>query len=180
MSLAQARLDLSRAVHGASATQHSTDATNAAIASHPGATPRANTTPSGLDRFRAAKQVLVTHGAAALGIDPATAPELAELVERAVRAPAGPARRIFAVLLVDALGVPDLLSVRSSRARLDRDIRALVESALPDVLLRSGYPFAGDPDEKRRAVARLHASIDEHLQPPEPSIPVWLSGRPIS
>ena len=73
--------------------------------------------------------------------------------------------------------VPGLLSVRSSQARLDRAIRALLESALPDVLLRAGYPFGGDLDARREALARLHASIDEHLRPPEPSIPTWLSGR---
>ncbi len=92
-------------------------------------------------------------------------------------APAGPARRVFAVLLVDALAVPGLLSVRSSQARLDRNIRALLERALPDVLLRARYPFGGDVDAKRRALIALHASIDEHLRPLEPSIPTWLSGR---
>jgi hypothetical protein len=81
------------------------------------------------------------------------------------------------VLLVDALAVPGLLSARSSQARLDRAVRALVENALPDVLLRAGYPFAGDVDARRRSLSRLQATIEDHLQPLEPSNPTWLSGR---
>lgn len=153
MDLAQARLDLARALRTASAAPHSAD------------------------RFREARQLLVTSGAEALRIDSAAAPGLAEMIGRAASAPAGPGRRAFAVLIVEALAVPGLLSVRSAQARLDRDIRALVESALPDVLLRAGYPFGGDADAKYRSLGRLHASIDEHLRPFEPSIPTWLSGR---
>jgi hypothetical protein len=156
VDLRQARLDLARALEAAAAAPH------------------------GTDRFHAARQLLVGSGAAALHIDPATAAGLTDIVERALRAPPSRARRVFAVLLVDALAVPGLLSARSSQARLGRDIQALLESALPDVLLRAGYPFAGDLDAKRQALARLHASIDEHLRPLEPSIPAWLSGRPTS
>jgi len=160
MDLTQARSDLARA---RSDLAHALEAGSTAALE--------------ADRVRTARQVLVASGAAALNIDPACAPGLADLVERVARAAASPARRVFAVLLVDALAAPGLLSVRSSQARLERDIRALVESALPDVLLRAGYPSAGDIDAKRRFLARLHASIDEHLRPLEPSIPTWLSGR---
>jgi hypothetical protein len=153
MDLTQARLDLARALEAGTAA------------------------PQAADCFRAARQCLVTSGAAVLDIDPATAPGLADIVERAACAKASPGRRVFAVLLVDALAVPGLLSVRSSQARLDRGVRALLESALPDVLLRASYPFADDVDAKRRFLARLHASIDEHLRPLEPTIPTWLSGR---
>jgi hypothetical protein len=154
MDLAQARQDLARAVAAASAASHTAD------------------------RFRAARQWLVRTGAEALQIDPATVSGLADIVGRAAGAAPGPARRAFAVLLVDALAVPGLLSARSSQARLDRDICALLESALPDVLQRSGYPFAGDLDAKRRSLARLAASIDDYLRPLEPTFPAWLSGLP--
>ncbi len=156
MDLSHARLDLAHALVAAAAA------------------------PRTADRFRAARQLLISSGAAALHMEPAAAPGLAEIVERAVRAPASPARRVFAVLIVDALAIPGLLSARSSQARLERNIRALIESALPDVLLRAGYPFAGDLDAKQRLLTGLHASIEEHLRPLEPSIPTWLSSRPNS
>lgn len=154
MDLAQARQDLARAVAAAAAAPHAAE------------------------RFRAARQWLVRTGAEALRIDPATASGLADIVGHAAGAAPGPERRAFAVLLVDALAVPGLLSVRSSHARLDRDICTLLESALPDVLRRSGYPFAGDVDAKRRSLARLAASIDDYLRPLEPTFPAWLSGLP--
>jgi hypothetical protein len=179
MDLTQARLDLARALGAASGALEAAD------------------------RFRAVRQWLIARGAEALHIDPAAAPGLVEIIQRAVRAPAGPARRAFAILLVDALAVPGLLapglaaprlpapgllapglpapgllSARRSQARLERDIRALLESALQDVLWRAGYPFAGDPDAKRRSLATLAASIDEHLRPLEPTFPAWLSGLP--
>ncbi|HTB43985.1 MAG TPA: hypothetical protein VK741_10200 [Acetobacteraceae bacterium] len=153
VDVTQARLDLARALEAASAA------------------------PNAADRFRAARQVLISHGAAVPHIGPAVTAGLLDLVERAAHAPASPARRVFAVLLVDALAVPGLLSVRSSQARLDRGIRTLVENALPDVLLRAGYPFGGDADAKRRLLSRLHATIEDHMRPLEPSIPTWLSGR---
>jgi hypothetical protein len=154
MDLTQARQDLACAVAAAAAEPHAAD------------------------RFRAGRQMLISRGAAALHIDPTATTGLLDLVERAALAPACPERRIFAVLLVDALAVPGLLSVRSSQARLDRGIRTLVENALPDVLLRAGYPFGGDVDAKRRSLAKLHATIEEHMRPLEPSIPTWLSGLP--
>jgi len=156
MYLTQARLDLAQAVEAASAA------------------------PSSPDRFRAARQLLVRSRAEALQIEPAATPGLADIVGRAACAAASPARRAFAVLIVDSLAVPGLLSVRSFQARLDRDICALLESALPDVLRRSGYPFAGDLDAKRRSLARLAGSIDDHLRPLEPSIPTWTERKGIN
>jgi hypothetical protein len=161
MDLTQARSDLARAVQDALAAPAAVDRLGAQAG----------------DRLGPVRQWLITCGATALGLDPVAAPGITDLVERAIRAPASPARRAFAVLLVDALGVPGLLTVRSSQARLDRAIQALLESALPDVLLRAGYPFGGDLEARRNALARLPTSIDEHLRPPEPSIPTWLSGR---
>ena len=56
------------------------------------------------------------------------------------------------------------------------DILALLERALLNPLRRAGYPFDAAPYDKRQALARLHATIDEHLRPFEPSIPRWLHG----
>jgi hypothetical protein len=135
--------------------------------------------PAG-ERFRAARRLLISRGAEALQIDPAALPGLGVVLGRAARAPATLNRRAFAVLVVHALAVDGLLSVGSSQVRLDRDICAFLESALPDVLRRSGYPFAGDIDAKRRSLGRLHGSIDEWLAPLEPTFPGWLSGLPPS
>jgi hypothetical protein len=154
MDVMQARLDLARALETVASVPHAAD------------------------RFRAARQMLTRHGAGVPHIDPTAGTGLLDLVERAACAPASPARRRFAVLLVDALAVPGLLSERSSQARLDRGIRTLVERALPDVLLRAGYPFGADVDAKRRFLSALHATIEDHLRPLEPTIPTWLSGRP--
>lgn len=99
------------------------------------------------------------------------------MIARVAQAPARPVRRVFAVLIVDAWPVKRLLTARSSRARLDRAVCALVESALPGGLLRAGHPLKGEQDTKREALTRLALSIEEHMQPPEPSIPAWLSGR---
>jgi hypothetical protein len=169
MDLMQARLDLARAVQDASAAPAGVERLGASAGNR--------LEVSAGNRLGPVRQWLVTCGATALGLDPAATPDIAALVEHAARAPASPARRAFAVLLVDALGVPGLLAVRSSQARLGRATQALLESALPDVLLRAGYPFGADLEARRKALARLPTSIDEHLRPPEPSIPTWLSGR---
>jgi len=129
------------------------------------------------DRLQAARRWLCTRGAAVLQVEPAAAPRLPELIRRAASAPAGPARRIFAVLILDALAVPGLLVAERSQTRLERDVCALLEQALPHVLARSGYPFGGDLDARRRHLISLAAAIDDYLRPLEPSIPTWLSGR---
>ncbi|HUB10893.1 MAG TPA: hypothetical protein VMB34_02970 [Acetobacteraceae bacterium] len=134
--------------------------------------------PGAPDRLRAVRQWLVARGAEALRIDPVAAPGLPELIRRAASAPASAARRTFAVLLLDAHAVPGLLSSPASQARIERALCALLETALPHALRRAGYPFGRDLDARRRCLATLAASIDEHMRPLEPSIPLWLSGLP--
>ncbi len=129
------------------------------------------------ERLNAARQWLIARGTEALRIEPATAPALADVIRDATSAPASPPRQSFAVLIVAALPVPGLLSSRTSRARLERDVCALIETALPHVLLRAGYPFGAELDVRQRHLVMLAASIDEYLRPLEPSIPTWLSGR---
>jgi hypothetical protein len=125
---------------------------------------------------QAALRWLLQRGGDALGGDRGTTLGLPDLLARVAAAPRSPARRVFAVLLVDALAVPGLVQGAFSRARLDRAICTVLENALPDVLLRARYPFDGDLETKRLAVAKLAASIDEHLHPPEPTFPPWLTG----
>ena len=98
---------------------------------------------------------------------------LAEVLRAAVDAPPSEAGRTFAVLLVHALAIPELLPTRGQGAK---DIQTFLERALLNPLRRAGYPFGGTAYDKRQALARLHATIDEHLRPPEPSIPLWLHG----
>jgi hypothetical protein len=129
------------------------------------------------DWMKAAGRFLGVRGAEALRIDPAAAPALPELIRRATSAPASPAQRNFAVLVLDALAVPGLLLAGSSPTRLERDVCALLEQALPHALARSGYPFGGDLDARRRHLTALAPAIDDYLRPLEPSIPTWLSGR---
>jgi hypothetical protein len=124
----------------------------------------------------AARQFLIARGARVLQIDVAAAPNLETIIGQMARAPASAERRLFAILVVDALGVDGVLDARSSRARLERAICALLEGALPDVLHRAGYPFDGDMDARRRVLATLQASIEAFLALPEPTFPGWLSG----
>lgn len=132
----------------------------------------ATAAPSTGMRFRAAHDVLAARGVEALGITGAGL-ALDEIVRIAIEAPPTEARRAFAVLLVHALGLPGLLP---TRGRTADDVRLFLERALLNPLRRAGYPFGGTPHDKRQALARLHATIDEHLRPPEPSIPLWLHG----
>lgn len=129
------------------------------------------------ERLNMARRWLAARGAEAVQSDAASAPGLPDLIRRAASAPASPARRIFAVLVMDALAVPGLLVADASRTRLERDVCALLEHVLPHALARSGYPFGADLDARRRHVGALAASIEEYLRPLEPSIPTWLSGR---
>jgi len=121
-------------------------------------------------RFGAARAILLEHGIAALRV---TRLSLDEIVRAATPLPPSEARRDFAVLLVHALAVEGLLP---ARGEAERAIHAFLERALLNPLRRAGYPFDGTPYDKRRALAGLHATIDEHLRPPEPSIPRWLHG----
>jgi hypothetical protein len=130
----------------------------------------------GDERLRAARLWLAARGAAALPPDTAASPSLAVLLRQVATAPPNPARRIFAVLVVDALASPGLLAGTAPAARLDRAVCSLLEAALADVLRRARYPFDGDFDARRRALAALPANLDECLQPWEPTFPPWLNG----
>jgi hypothetical protein len=123
-----------------------------------------------------ARRILVTRGADALGIELSTSLLLHDVIKIALNAPSTPARRAFAVLLVHALCVDGLVASRTSRGQFDRDLCGLVETALPTVLQRSGYPFAGETYEKRRSLERLHTMIDELLRPLEPTFPPHVQG----
>lgn len=131
------------------------------------------TTASGGAQLRAARQVLIRRGIAALQIPSHPGMGFDDILRVAAEAPTSDARRAFAVLLVHALGVPGLLP---ARGETERRIQLFLERALLNPLRRAGYPFGGAPYDKRQALAGLHAAIDEHLRPPEPSIPVWLHG----
>ena len=130
-------------------------------------------TTSGDQRIRAARELLITCGIEAFQIAPRSGIAVDEIVRTAIGAPATEARREFAVLLVYALGIRGLLPARGETERL---IRSFLEQALLNPLRRAGYQFDGAPYDKRRVLAGLHATIDEHLRPPEPSIPLWLHG----
>jgi hypothetical protein len=132
--------------------------------------------PDAEKRLRAARQVLVVAAIDALGIDASSRPSLADVIRLAVAAKRTATRRAFAVLLVHALGVDGLVTARSNRGQLDRDICAFVENALPSVLQRAEYPFGGEMYERRRLLARLHTRIDELLRPLEPTFPPRVQG----
>jgi hypothetical protein len=119
-------------------------------------------------RLRAGRQVIVRQCAAALGMEPMGQPSVPAVIRLAIDAPARPARRSCAVLLVHALAVPGLVPAASAG-----DVCALTEGALRDVLLRCGYPFGGSIEERMRVLARLHVTIGELMQPLEPTFPNW-------
>lgn len=134
------------------------------------------TEPNAANRIRAGRQVLIGRGCEAFGIERSTGLSLHDLLPVAMNTPATADRRAFAVLLVHALAVEGLVASRSHRGRLDRDLCAFVESALPTVLRRSGYPFGTEAYERRRSLERLHTMIDELLQPMEPTFPPGMQG----
>jgi hypothetical protein len=127
-------------------------------------------------RNRAARQVLIASGMDALGLDVSSRPSLADVIRLAATARSTPDRQAFAVLLVHALGVDGLVAAKSNRGALDRDVCAFVEGALAGMLRRSGYPFGAETYERRRALDRLHARIDELLEPWEPTFPPGVRG----
>lgn len=122
--------------------------------------------------LNAARTVLIDFGTESVGPG-SGARSLADLIRIAANAPPSRARRDFAVLLVHALGVDGLLSNRGEAADA---LRSFIERALLNALRRAGYPFDGTAYDKRHALAGLHATIEEHLRPLEPSIPRWLHG----
>jgi hypothetical protein len=125
--------------------------------------------------MREARAFLIECGVEAIGIDPATVRSLDDVVRCAAAAPRGAGRRDFAVLLVHALSVDGLLPPRGAP---ERHIQAYLEHALLNPLRRAAYPFDASVYEKRRFLAGLHRSIDEHLRPLEASFPRWIQGPP--
>jgi hypothetical protein len=107
---------------------------------------------------------LVARFAGALGIEANAARSLTEVIGLAADTADQPVRRDCAVLLVHALAVPTL--VPPAAADL---VCRLAESGLRGALLRSGYPFGGSPEDRMRALERLHSRIGELLQPLEPT-----------
>jgi hypothetical protein len=130
-------------------------------------------TAPGEQRVRIARELLIKRGMEALQILPRPGLVLDEIVRIAIDVPQTEARREFAVLLVYALGIEGVLPTRGETERL---IRSFLELALLNPLRRARYPFGGTPYDKRQALAGLHATIDEHLRPLEPTMPRWIHG----
>lgn len=127
--------------------------------------------------YRAARQVLLDRGWQALGITPPCGTGLLpDLLRLAAAAPASQGRRTLALLLVRALGIDGLVPVGPRSGPLADDLCRFMESALSPVLLRSGYPFRAGPYDKLCHLRALHASLDRHLEPFEPTFPPWLQG----
>jgi hypothetical protein len=135
------------------------------------ATQAASPDNRGDHRVRAARQVLVEHGVECLDLQ--RRHSLEDILSIAAAAPITEKLRDFAVLLVHALGTVGLLP---SRGQAEEWTRAFLERVLLNALRRAAYPFDGTPYDKRQALRSLHATIDEHRRPLEPSIPHWIHG----
>ena len=114
--------------------------------------------PTGL---QTARSVLIDRGMQALSIAPSHKLSLDDIVRTAVTAAPTEGRRDFAVLLVHACGIKNLLP---AHGETERAIHAFLECALLNPLRRAGYPFAGTRYEKRQVLAGLHATIGDHLR----------------
>jgi hypothetical protein len=125
---------------------------------------------AGPNGIREARVFLCDRGVEAVG---QTGQSLDDVIRIASTTPQTRAIRDFAVLLLHALAVDGLLP---SRGQAERDTRSFLEHALLNPLRRAGYPFDGPVYEKRRALSRLHTTIDEHFRPPEPTFPAWIQG----
>jgi hypothetical protein len=122
----------------------------------------------GRDRaLRAARQVVVDRCAAALGLASPASLSLDAVIRLAADAPP-PARRDCAVLMVHALAIRGLVPAASAA-----HLCALSERALRGVLLRCGYPFAGSLADRMRVLERLHVTLEELMQPLQPTFPNW-------
>jgi hypothetical protein len=139
------------------------------------ADPKSNT------RFFGARRVITAAGIKALQIQYSNGLSLGDVLLHAISAPRTPDRRSFAALVIDALAVDGLIPSTSERADIDRNICALAESALPEVLDRFKYPFRSQNYEKRRALEGVHARIVELLSPlasPDHDLAGLLANRP--
>jgi hypothetical protein len=119
-------------------------------------------------RLRLARRILISRGLEALKIELSPYPTLETVIRAAAIAPQTPARRTFAVLIIHALAVRGLVPTGGAC-----DVCTFVESALLHALLRSEYPFGGTAYEKRQVLDRLHTTIDELLEPLQPTFPNW-------
>ena len=122
-------------------------------------------------RLRAARRVVVDHCAGALAISTPAHPSIAAIARLAAEAPNQPARRACALLLVHALATPGLVPAASAG-----DVCLLIERGLRSALLRVSYSFGAPLDERFQVLSRLHASIDQLMQPMEPTFPSWIQG----
>ncbi len=120
-------------------------------------------------RFRLARALLRDRAMQAL--DGTAGAPLAETLQRAEGRPNTPALRALGVLLVQALGVPNLIDAGYPA------IQRYLEQVLHHPLHRARYPFEGSAEAKRACLERLHVSLAEHMRPFEPSIPLWISGN---
>jgi hypothetical protein len=128
----------------------------------------ADRAPTPEARLRSARQILISRGLKAVTIELPPNPTLDAVIRAASKAPQTPACRAFAVLIVHALAVRGLAPTGSTAG-----VCALIEGALPHVLLRCEYPFGGSTYEKRQTLDRLRTKIDELLEPLEPTFPNW-------
>jgi hypothetical protein len=126
-------------------------------------------------RARAVQRILIEQGRAASGTG---AVSLHQIIQDAGQAPQSSERRAFAVLVVHALKIKDAVRPRGNTAQFDRDLCSFVESALLNPLRRAAYPFTAPTYDKMQFLSGLHATLDEHMKPLEPTFPPWLSGLP--
>jgi hypothetical protein len=119
-------------------------------------------------RLHAAQRALVDRCLATLGPEPQTALSIGAVIQLAAQAPDRPRQRACAVLIVHALAVRGLVPKQASA-----EVCQLIEAALPNVLLRCGYPFGGSVADKLTVLERLHRNIGELMQPLEPTFPNW-------
>jgi hypothetical protein len=118
--------------------------------------------------LRAARQVIIAQCLVAIGRDTHPGGAIAAVIREAAQTGDRQSRRVCALLIVHALGVPGLIPPSASA-----DVCALAESGIRSVLHRCGYPFAGSATEKMAVLERLHRTIGELMQPLEPTFPNW-------
>ena len=129
----------------------------------------ASRSASGRDvALRSARQVVIDQCLAAHGQDARSGVSIGAAIRMVAQTDDRSAQRDCSVLIVHALGVPGLIPQVASP-----DVCALAEGGLRSVLLRCGYPFAGSLAEKMAVLERLHRTIDELMQPLEPTFPNW-------
>ena len=118
-------------------------------------------------RQRTAQLVIAKHCLSELGAA-AAEPSMAAVFRLLRTTDNRPANRQCMVLLLHALAVRGLIP-----PALAADLCALAEASLRDVLLRCDYPFGGSTEQKMQVLERLHRTIDELLQPLQPTFPNW-------